>query len=348
MWKNIGITFAVFTVIVVLAHQEVSLRRLHSELATIPRGVEQPAAQLAEPSRRRNVESRPDPNLDLRLAELEKTVAELARASDYLMDRGQLPLATNKIEDLARKFLDAGSTDAERLQALRLLRRNRALTDEMATFAATWIPGITNSNLREDALEQLGGATNAILREPLMRLAMNDTDADVREQAVENLRRFVADPQVEAQLWQAMRNDPDPDVREQAQEALTEGAMTDARLATMRELIGNPQSSVDDVTLAGEAIGEAGKKTPEDANQLAQLAYKTQDPKQLLKLFDAFDDHNDPAFIAPLIHYLQDPNPIIREHAAEALRDYRSNPTASQWLDFLTNDPDPLVSRKGL
>ena len=124
--------------------------------------------------------------------------------------------------------------------------------------------------------------------------------------------------------------------------------MTEPRLAAMRELIANPQSSIEDAAVAWSALGEAGKKTPEMANQMAQFAYNTQDPKQLLKLFDAFDDHNDPAFIAPLIHYLQDPNPIIREHAAEALRDYRSNPTAAQWLDFLTNDPDPIVSRKGL
>jgi hypothetical protein len=124
--------------------------------------------------------------------------------------------------------------------------------------------------------------------------------------------------------------------------------MTETRLATMRDLIANPQSSVEDVAVAWSAVGEAGQKTPEMANNLAQLAYKTQDPKQLLQLFDAFDDHNDPSFIAPLVHHLQDPNPVIREHAAEALRDYRSHPTAKQWLDFLAaNDPDPIVSRKG-
>ena len=70
-----------------------------------------------------------------RLGALEQTVAQLVRNSEYLMERGQLPLTTNKLGDLFAKFTDATVPDRDRLQALRLLRRSGGITEEALSHA---------------------------------------------------------------------------------------------------------------------------------------------------------------------------------------------------------------------
>lgn len=346
MWKNVALAIAALALAATLAQHQIALNKLRSELAALPR--QDNSAASNEPTRERTAGERSvDGRLSQRLAELEQSVAQLTRASDYLMERGQLPLATNRLEDIARKFSDPNLSDAERLQVMRLLRRNGGFTEETAALAAKWIPGITNANLREDALDQLFGATNAVLREPLMRLAVNDPDSDVRQRATRNLRGFMTDPEVEAHLWEQMQNDPDDDVRDEARDSLIEGVLSEARFTAMRGVIANPNSSVEQITVAWRAIVEAERQTPEMANSLAQLALNTKDPKQLVSLYEAFEDW-DSAFIAPLINGLQNPNPRVRERAAETLGDNAaSNPAAKQWLHFIAeNDPDPIVSRE--
>lgn len=332
--------------------QQQSIRRLASDLAAL----RQELASV-EPARPRGDETEPSPRVQAgsssgaallqRLAALEQTVAQLSRGSEYLMERGQLPLATNKLEDLSSRLTDPSSSDRDRLQALRLLRRNRGLTDDTVQHAVSWLQSSTNANTREDVLQQLEGLTNGALRGPLLALAAEDADADVREQAVDNLRRFVTDPQVEAQLWQTLLNDSDGDVREQAREALIEGPVSENRLAALHERATNPNSTIDERTVAWRALREANQNAPEVSAALAQLAQTTPDALERTKLFRAFDDANDPAFISPLVQALQDPNVLVRERAADALNDYSSDATVQQWLRFVAeNDVDAGVRRE--
>jgi len=334
-----------------LAIQHHATRRVASDLAALRQelaAVEtpRPSGGQVNFSARERLASSGNVGLQQRLAALEQAVAQFTRASDYLMERGQLPLATNKLGDLFSKLSDASASDRDRLQALRLLRRNKALTDEVVPHALSLLQGATNANVREDILEQLGGLTNAALRGPLLALAARDADADVRQRAVENLRRFAADPEVEAQLWQATK-DADGDVRDEARKAIIEGPVSEARLAALRERATNPSSSIDDRAVAWEALREAKQNAPEVSAALAQLAQTTQDSQERLSLFRTFDDHSDPAFVPALVQGLQDPNPLVRERAADALSDFRSDANIQQWLRYVAdNDVDPTVRRE--
>ena len=188
------------------------------------------------------------------------------------------------------------------------------------------------------------------MRGPLLAFAA-DSDPDVREQAADNLRRFMNDPQVEAQLWKMM-NDPDEDVRDQAREALVEGPMSDARATALRERLADANTPLDERLLAWRALRERNQDAP-DANWLAELAQNTHDPLARARLFSEFDNAidrgtaRDAALLPPLVQGLQDPSPLVRERAADALNDFISDPGVQQWMRYIAeNDPDPGVRRQ--
>ena len=283
-------------------------------------------------------------NLSERVTTLEGVVARLQQDSEYLMARGQLPLAAEKLEEIRRKLADANLPDRDRLQALRLLRRNNAMSDDVVQSALNWLQTATNSALREDLVEQFEDATNSILREPLIKLATTDTNPDVREQAVDSLRRFASDPQVEALLWNLVRNDADGGVREDAEDALIDAPMTEARVASLRAKAIDPQSTLDERLLAVRALRNSREGAPDVTAALAQYAQTTQDPSERARVFDAFDGRSDPNMKLPLVYGLQDPNPIVRERAADALSGYQTDPVIVDWLRHVAaNDADPRV-----
>src|SRR5687767_11588536 len=137
MWKNyLGLGFGA-VVLVALAFQHQTLRGVKADLAEL-RG--QPVTAIpgtAAPGETRRVERTRvnDGDVQARLAALESAVLQLTKASEYLMERGQLPLAANKKDELHRKFMDASAPDRDRLQALGLLRRNNDLSDEVLQSA---------------------------------------------------------------------------------------------------------------------------------------------------------------------------------------------------------------------
>lgn len=286
-----------------------------------------------------------DASLGQRLASLEESVAQLVTASEYLMDRGQLPPTESKVAAMMARLGDASASDSDRLQALRTLRRNNALTDEGVMYALSLLQGSTNSGLRADVLRQFEGMTNSLLRDPMM-LAATDANADVREQAVEVLRGFSNDPQVEALLWKALQ-DGEGDVRREAREALLRGPMSDERIASLSDRVVEPTASMEERVLAWQVLSRAPQRPPEASAALVDLAHSTTDPTQRSRLFRAFDDANDPAFVPSLVEGLQDPHPGVRERAADALGDFRSDANVIAWLTHVAqNDPDPTVRRE--
>ena len=70
-----------------------------------------------------------DVSLTRRLTALEQAVEQLTEANDHLMNRGQLPLTAGKREQLLAQLENPSAEDRERLQALRLLRRNGSIPD---------------------------------------------------------------------------------------------------------------------------------------------------------------------------------------------------------------------------
>jgi HEAT repeat protein len=206
----------------------------------------------------------------------------------------------------------------------------------------------TNAGTRREVLQQLDGVTKASLKTPLLGLLGRESDNEVREELIDNLRHFVGDSDVESALWKTMLNDPDEDVREEAEEALQEGPVTPARLTALRERALDTKAPLDERLVALRALHNAEAPAPEVISTLASLAQTTKDPIERAKLFEAFDDANDPAFVAPLVQGLQDPNSVVRQEAVDALGDYASgDPNVRQWLEYIAaNDPDPRVQRE--
>ena len=335
------------------AVQHQSTRRLQSELASLRQELAAPPeAEAPSQIRRERLAVPSNAGILQRLAALEQTVAQLARNSEYLMERGQLPLAGNKLGDLFAKFADTTASDRDRLQAMRLLRRNGGFSDDAIMHALNWVQTSTNANIREDILQQLDGVTNAAVRGPLLAMAANDPDADVREQALDNLRGHMNDPQVEAQLWK-MVNDPDEDVREEARESIVEGPMTEARAAALQQRALDANGSLDERLLAWQALRERNQDAPGATAAFAEIAQSTQDPFELAKLIRSMDQAidraspNDAALIPVLINALQNPNPLVREPAADFARDFSSDPRVAEWLRYTAQaDPDPGVRRE--
>ncbi|HMJ90671.1 MAG TPA: HEAT repeat domain-containing protein [Candidatus Acidoferrum sp.] len=355
MWKNfvVGVVLLVLAVTVVWQGQAIREIRRHlvgpASGEPVSTSTVTPASIATSPSKLviRAPGAEKDDALQGRVGALEDAVAQLTKASEYLMVRGQLPLASNKVAELQQKFMDANAIVRERMQALGLLRRNGALNDAVVQHALSWIQSATNSGLRENLVRQLGGATNSLLREPMLKLASSDPEPDVREQAVENLQRFIGDPKVESLLWDMMRTEADRGVKEQVAEALREGPMTPARLAEMRNRAVDGNSSLDERLIAVQALREAGAGSEDITASLAQFVQSTQNPDDRARVFGAFDGGTDPQMKLPLVYGLQDANANVRARAADALSGYGSDPAVAEWLTYVAqNDSDFRVRRE--
>lgn len=351
MWKIILVGVGLLGISGVVVWQGQVIRELRRQapgaVEEAPRPNDAPAREAPRRERAPKAVMVADEELNERVVVLEKTVAQLTLASEYLMSRGQLPLADNKRAEFEQKVMDTSAPDRDRLQALRLLRRNGALSDTMIQHALSWMETVTNGGLREDLVQQLGSATNSLLRDPMMKLATSDPHSDVRERAVQNLRGAVTDPQVEAMLWNLARNDTDGGVREEAEKALREGPMTESRRAGMRTRALDPNSSLDERLLAVRTLRESGEGSPEATAALAQVAQTSQDPRERARVFDAFDGTSDPNMKLPLVYGLQDPDPSVRERAADALSGYKKDPAIIDWLKHVAaNDPETRVRRE--
>jgi HEAT repeat protein len=317
------------------------LAELRGQAAVLPEETASPTGST------RTVVVRKDAQDNLRLAELEQAVAELARASEYLRARGQLPLIAKDLDEARARFLNTTLSDRDRLRAMQLLRRNGALPDDLALSALAWVQSSTNAGTRRALLQQLDGVTNAAFRQPLLSLATTDENSNVRAEAAENLRAFINDPQVEATLWDLFTNDPDGRVRREAEQALSRRPLTESRVAAFQERALNSELSLDDRLLALRVLERADADSASVTATLAQLAQTTTNPNDKLKLFRAFDRSNDPGVKLPLVHGLQDPNPLVWEEAVDALSDFRDDPAVLQWLEYVAqNDADSQVRRE--
>ena len=334
----------------------VSVQRLRSELTGLRSEVEsretargRPVAGGGLAPERREGGAGVEAGMVRRLSDLEREVEGLRGAFEYLRDRGKVPLGPDGVENLRRTFGNAAATDADRLRALGLLRRNRALTDEVANQAIGWLQSASDVRTKAELLEQMEGATNAVLKAPLMGLASRGEDAQVRRQAAENLRQFVDQPEVEDLLWHVVRGDADGKVREEAGEALAKGPLTETRAKALRERALNPETPLEERLIAVDALRHGNVAAPEVTAALAELAGNSRDPIERANLFRAFDGLDDPALKAPLVYGLQDPNPLVREEAADALSGFASDPQVEQWLRHVADsDADPRVRREAL
>ena len=283
-----------------------------------------------------------------RLSSLERAVADLTKASETLMDRGMVPPSEDRLAQMQDRFFDPNASEADRVRSLRLLKRNnRQLNDEIVTQAMNLLQTSTNGNTRRQLLQQLEGVTNAALKQPIMAMLESETTRDIREGLVEVLSEFAGDAAVENKLWQLALHDPDGDVREEAQDALEDAPATPERVQKMQATALNAQASLDERLMSMRALQEANALAPEVVTEMVNLAQNSSDPVERAKLFRAFDGINDQNLMAPLVQGLQDPNPIVRENAADALGSFASDPRIKEWLNHvIANDTDPRVKRE--
>lgn len=288
-----------------------------------------------------------DPVTGRRLDSLEASVKELAQNARLLMERGQLPLSAEMLEEVRNRFLNPAGTSRERLEALRLLGRNRALSDETVLAAANWALSSTNGNVAREILDQIGGATNAVLRGPLVQLATTSTDARVRAEALESLGRFSTDLEVSQLLWKTIASDPDERVRRSAQEALQRAPMTEERLADLRQRAQSAQASPEERLVAVRTLLGSKADVTEVGAAIAAQVNATQDPVAKAQLLRSLDDFGNPVVLPTLVGGLQDPDATVRLRATDALSSFAGDATVQQWLRYLLqNDPDPLVKRE--
>jgi hypothetical protein len=283
-----------------------------------------------------------------RLASLERSVADLLKASESLMDRGVVPPSEDRLAQLQDRFFDPSASEADRIRSLRMLKRNnRQLNDQIVTHALSMLQLSTNGNTQRQLLQQLEGVTNAAMKQPLMALLETESTGNLRESLVEVLSEFAGEPDVENKLWQLALHDPDGDVREEAQEALQEGPATPERVQKMQTIALNAEASLDERLMSMRALREANALAPEVITEMAILAQSSTDPVERAKLYRAFDGINDQNLMAPLVQGLQDPNPVVRENAADALGSFASDPRIKEWLNHvIATDADPRVKRE--
>ena len=339
-----------------LVVQHRSLGRIESELAALKStGASGEKNSPAETVERRGLFGRSEPIaapantavIEQRLAAIEEAVERLTKASEHLMDRGQLPLSESKVAELKAKFLDASLPDNERLRALRLLRQNNVIDEAVIAGALGWAQASPNPQVAASVLDQLDGLDNASLKGPLLQFASTSTDSRVRRQAIENLERFAGDPAVDALLWKAVQSDEDPAVRRQAENALREGPMSEARLADMRQRALNPNASLEERLTAFRALSNSQTDLGDVAAQMATVARSARDPRQRAQIFEAFDGMNNPALAPALVEGLQDADPILRRAAADSLSGLSADPAVADWLRYVAeNDADPRVRRE--
>lgn len=336
------------------AMQQYSLRDIRAELTALRAASGQPApVATADTSRRpaaraERVVTMADPALEQRLVALEETVNRLAGAADMLMERGQLPLSEAKAREMREKFLNAGLPDNERMQALRLLRRNNAVTDEVAMGALAWIQSSTNAQTARTLLDQFDGLTHELMKAPLMQFATSHADIRVRQQAVENLGHYASDPAVSALLWQSL-NDPEESVRREAANSLRNVPVTEANMADLRLRAMNSATSLDERLTAFQSLARSRADVSDLAASMAAAAQTAQNAGDRARIFAAFDGMNNPALAAPLVGGLQDPDPGVRRAAADSLRALGNDPAIAEWLRYVAeNDNDPRVRREAM
>lgn len=205
----------------------------------------------------------------------------------------------------------------------------------------------TNGNTRRQLLQQLDGVTNSALKQPLLAMLNTESAGNMREELVDVLSDFAGDPAVEGKLWELAMNDPDGDVREEAQDALADGPVTPERIQNLKQRASSEEASLDERLLSLRALEEANVEASEVVSALANLAQNSTDPLIRAKLFSAFDGINDPNLMGPLVNGLQDPNPVVRENAADALSSFGSDPRIQEWLNHvIQTDADPRVKRE--
>jgi len=283
--------------------------------------------------------------IDRRLTSLESGLAKIGGADSAAHNNR----ATNNVEDLLKKLLDPAVPEKERLAILQALRRQKALTDEALQGTLSWLNTSQDGNVRRKIVQQLEGVTNAMMRQPMLDLALNDRDPKVREEALQGLRHFVSDPDVEKRLLAMAQTDPDPKMRAWAEDALRKGVMTPERMVRLQQAALDGNASLEDRLNAIRTLRRNGTDVSEAMLALADFGRNSTDPSARAKVYQSLDGTRDPRVVSVLVNGLQDSDSRARKEAADALSSFAGDPNVQKWLQYLAqSDPDPIVQKEAI
>lgn len=121
-----------------------------------------------------------------------------------------------------RRALDESRSVRSRLEALAMLRRYGGRSGEVGRSMMKLLLEIDDPALRAQLIRNLAGVEDAEVAEGLIQTLLQDTDADVREEAAAALATFARNDDVRWALEEAYRGDVSSGVRKTARLTLVE------------------------------------------------------------------------------------------------------------------------------
>jgi HEAT repeat protein len=189
---------------------------------------------------------------------------------------------------------------------------------------------------------------------PVFRLALNDSDAEVREAALDGLWEDT-DPALVPVLLNMLQNDPSEQVRAAGASALGQfvylddieeipHAKVETALKTLRQIIAAPDEPREVRRRAVEAIGFS---SAEDVPGMIRQAYASPDELMRVSAVFAMGNSADDQWIDTIISELESQLPAMRYEAARAAGELEAR-TAVGTLARLLDDPDREVQEMAI
>ncbi len=224
---------------------EGQLRKFRIEAATRPPVAQTVIAPLPR-STNQVVPSGDSADLAARIDDLEARVQRAESFDNSVVDgfnllarRGVIPPTQETLTELTSLITETNAPLKDRLDALKLLGKFKAITPEMVPLLADWWQSDTNHGVREQIFRQFKGTKIEEMKPLYLQGILADQPRDIREAALKNLMSFADDPRVAQVLATIVTEDVDEKLRFQAQQLLfgkdaTGGAKKDKKIKPAR------------------------------------------------------------------------------------------------------------------
>ncbi len=155
-----------------------------------------------------------------RLAYLEAGMKQWLVFQQKMMLEGEIEASPELVAAMKQQVLNPNASEADRLQALRILRRNDERSPEVVASMIQMASTTESPRVRADIFRQMEGVEDPAFGQTLLQFAANDPNAMVREEAVESMEAFVSDPRYLEALTLIAEQDASDEVRVEAYEVL--------------------------------------------------------------------------------------------------------------------------------
>jgi HEAT repeat protein len=255
------------------------------------------------------------------------------------------------VEALLQQLAD----DSQPLSVAKLYALSNLEGADLARVQAAW-PRLLDDR-RRAAIRHLVDITETNFEVnfgPVFRLALNDSDAEVREAALDGLWEDT-DPALIPVLLNILQNDPSEQVRAAGASALGQfvylddieeipHAKVESALKTLRQIIAAPDEPLAVRRRAVEAIGFS---SADDVPGLIRQAYASPDELMRVSAVFAMGNSADDQWIDTIISELESQLPAMRYEAARAAGELEAR-TAVGTLARLLDDPDREVQEMAI